>query len=237
MSTKIPCYLALTGAEFAKLKTPPPKCAYMACHFSCYGTGLSNLPDELPSETMLILNDRTPVYQHDPEKILSQVLTLVDRHCISSVLLDFQRPGFDLTQKIGEVLTQTLPCPVAISLPYAEGLSCPIFLPPPPLHMPLRNYIEPYSNREVWLDLAVETAMYIINKEGCVTASAENIPLPDPVHFDQEAFCRYHIALEDDRAVFTLQRTEQDIEQILLSDIGIVKAVGLWGELKNVPVC
>ena len=74
----IPCYLALTAAEFANANQLPEKIAWMACHFSCYGTGLSNFPEDLPGGSVIILNDRTPPDKHDPQRILEQLQQLVE---------------------------------------------------------------------------------------------------------------------------------------------------------------
>ena len=41
-------FLAMTAAEFRKKEDLPDKIAWMACHFSPYGLGLSNLPQRLP---------------------------------------------------------------------------------------------------------------------------------------------------------------------------------------------
>lgn len=232
----IPCYLALTAGEFANIRPLPKNTAYMACHFSCYGAGLSNLPATLPVGSLLTLNDRTPVFRHDPEQILSEMLAAIERLAPSGVLLDFQRPDVPLTQEIARLLTGSLPCPVAVTLPYAENLSCPVFLPPPPLHMPLKNHLAPYAGREIWLELATEAARYIINKDRCAVTPTEALLLPEPVLEDQDAFCRYHIEIREDHAEFTLQRTEKELSQILSSDIGIAKGIGLYQQLKNMPV-
>ena len=233
---QIPCYLALTAAEFIKAETLPEKCAYMACHFSCYGTGLSNLPQSLPAGSIIILNDRTPADRHDPQEILSQMQALVEQHKPSGVLLDFQRPGVSLTQEVSCILADSLPCPVAVTLPYAQALSCPIFLAPPPLHKPLKDYLAPYQDRELWLELAEEAARYIINSEGCVIEEAKDTSLPEPVFADEAAFCRYHIEVKEDWAEFTLQRTVKELADMLSSDCNITKAVGLYQQLKNMPV-
>ena len=41
-------YFAMTAAEIRGCSALPAGIAWMACHFSPYGTGLSNLPPELP---------------------------------------------------------------------------------------------------------------------------------------------------------------------------------------------
>ena len=43
----LPLYLAMTAAELSAAEALPRKMAYMACHFSLYGTGLSNIPEQL----------------------------------------------------------------------------------------------------------------------------------------------------------------------------------------------
>ena len=53
-------YLAMTGVEIAAAEALPENIAYMACHFSPYGTGLTGAPEVLPKHSMLILNDRIP---------------------------------------------------------------------------------------------------------------------------------------------------------------------------------
>ena len=49
-------YLAMTASEFAKADPLPPHVAWMACHFSPYDSGLTNLPRKLPTNSLLILN-------------------------------------------------------------------------------------------------------------------------------------------------------------------------------------
>ena len=44
----ISIYLAASPAQISKMERFPEKLAWMACHFSPYGTGLSNLPASLP---------------------------------------------------------------------------------------------------------------------------------------------------------------------------------------------
>ena len=88
----LPLYLALTMAEFHNCSRLPEHAAWMACHYSPYGLGLSNLPRELPERGMLILNDRTPAQGHDPERILRQLTELAEILHYKYILLDFQRP-------------------------------------------------------------------------------------------------------------------------------------------------
>ena len=66
-------FLAMTGAEMRNNSFLPEKIAWMACHFSPYGLGLSNLPRSLPPGSLLMVDDITPIGKHDPSIILDQL--------------------------------------------------------------------------------------------------------------------------------------------------------------------
>ncbi len=227
----IPCYLALTAAEFANTTPLPDKIAWMACHFSCYGTGLSNLPDHLPEGSLIILNDRTPADRHDPHRILAQLLELEEALKPDGFLLDFQRSGMTLNKKIAQVLVNGLSCPVGVTAEYAKDLNCPVFLEPPPLHMALADHIAPWASREIWLEAALEARRYTVTAEGCNIQDTENEPLAEPVFTEESLFCRYHIDLLEDAAVFTLQRSKTELDILLEQACDITRAVGLYQQL------
>lgn len=229
----IPCYLALTAAEFTNIDNLPEKCAWMACHYSCYGTGLSNMPHQLPEGALLILNDRTPPDRHDPKRILDQLKELTEALRPDGILLDFQRKNILLNRKVAEVLTAGLSCPVAVTGEYAHALNCPVFLEPPPLHMDLASYIAPYAGREIWLEAAPETRKYTVSADGCTLEDMPGEPLPEPAFAEESIFCRYHTQILEDAVVFTLQRTVQELNALLSQAhrLGITKAVGLHQQL------
>lgn len=227
----IPCYLALTAAEFANAPMLPEKIAWMACHYSCYGTGLSNLPTQLPEGSMLILNDRMPPDRHDPQRILEQLLSLTEACKPDGVLLDFQRTGYDLNRQLPRLLAEALPCPVGVTAEYAREADCAVFLEPPPLHMPLSEYITPWEGREVWLEAIPETKCYRITAEGCKIYPQEDSLLPEPVLTEESLFFRYHLALEENAAVFTLQRDKASLDCLLENAAGITRAIGLYQQL------
>lgn len=224
----IPCYLALTAAEFANVCPLPEKIAWMACHFSCYGTGLSNLPETLPEGSMILVNDRMPPDRHDPGKILEQLQALEEAFRPDAFLLDFQREGIALNQQIARALTEGLSCAIGVTPQYARDLSCPVFLEPPPLHMPPGKHISPWEGREIWLEAALQTEEYRITAQGCEIRTQENGPLPEPFFLEESVFCRYHTAVSQDAALFTLQRTAEDWQTLLQETTGITRAVGLY---------
>jgi hypothetical protein len=181
---------------------------------------------------MVIINDRTPVDRHDPEVILQQLLVLADTYKPGCFLLDFQRPGQMQTLQIARLLAQGLPCPVGISEPYAEELSCPVFLPPP-LHISLQEYLKPWQGRPVWLEATCTAQTVTVTKNGSCFEPAQITDLPEPFFDDEALHCSYHIDCKPDAAVFTLQRDKAQLETMLAEaeSLGVELAVGLYQQL------
>lgn len=231
----IPCYLALTETEFSQISSVPENCAWMACHFSGYSTGLSGLPRQLPPGSMVILNDRMPVCGHDPQRILEQLTELYHRLQPSCFLLDLQRPPEEESRQIAQVLTEGLPCPVGVAALYACELSCPVFLEPPPLYVSLETHIAPWEGRELWLEAACETQKLTVTAAGCQIETAEDAPPDDLCFVHQELCCSYHMEVTEDAAVFTLRRGNTELDMLLeqAQQLGIRLAVGLYQQLGN----
>ena len=97
-------YLAMTAAEMRNISQFPEKIAWMACHFSPYSTGISNLPQTLPAGSLLILNDIIPFHGHDPQRIAHQLTDCLEQHNCAGVLLDFQRKSHGHLQPMLEFL-------------------------------------------------------------------------------------------------------------------------------------
>ena len=229
----LPLYLAMTAAEMGGNNSLPASFAYMACHFSSYGTGLSNIPTSLPEGSLLILNDRTPIHGHDPGLIASQLDEMINSWNISALLLDFQRPGCEESAQLAKQLADTLPCPVGISEIYGTELDCPILLSPASLHTPLEIYLRPWQGRDIWLEAALDGTEILLTEAG-----ASITPLPccnpgPPIHRDSKLHCHYSIETEPTQARFTLCRTQEDLKALLeeAEALGVRKAVGLWQEL------
>ena len=194
-------FLAMTAAEIRGTETLPPKTAWMACHFSPYSTGLSNLPKALPPGSMVILDDITPIHGHDSETIAAQLRPRLDALKCSGVLLDFQRPGYEEAELLARRLSEALPCPVGVSALYGQALSCPDFLPPVPPDVNLADYLAPGGHR------------------------------------DEKLHCHYQIHTDADSARFTLFRTPEDLDELLIEGeaLGVTRAVGLYQELHGIP--
>lgn len=229
----LPLYLAMTAAEFSEAETLPEQVAWMACHFSSYGLGISNSPQQLPPGSMVILNDRIPIHGHDPSLIARQLNTLWESVHPSCFLLDFQRPDVPETAAVAHAITETLPCPVGITEPYARELDCPVFLSPPPLHTALETHLKPWQGRQIWLEIAPDAETITVTADGAQIEPAESVPLEAPVFEEQRLHCRYHTSVKEDRAVFSLQRDKAHIRALLktVEVFGVTQAVGLYQQL------
>jgi len=224
-------YLAMTADEFTSAAAIPKNIAWMACHFSAYSQGLLNLPKDLPANSLLILNDSTPPASQDPKIVMQILENALNQHKCFGLLLDFQRPNCTQTLAMAEELVQ-MDFPVCVSSLYAEGLSCPVFLPPLPLTVPLSQYIEPWKDRKIWLDMGLTCEKITVTENG-----SRSLPETDPPECpfeDKTLHCHYHIATLEDGFCFTLQRTKKDLDALLseAERLGISVAVGLYQELK-----
>ena len=225
-------YLAMTAAEILTCDPMPPKLGWMACHFSPYGTGLTNLPQNLPKGSLLILNDRTPIHGHDPQRIFDQLEDVICKFSCGNLLLDLQRPCQEAPAIIEKLLA--LPCPVITSQLHGENLDTPIFLPPVPLNVPPKTYLECYHGREIWLEIALDALQVTITEKGSdflqIPWGDESLP-----HKDSELFCHYKADISQEKVVFTLKRTKDDLSELLdeVKRLGVTHTVGLYQELRS----
>lgn len=228
-----PCFMAMTAQEMENNALLQAPIAYMACHFSIYENSLSHCPSQLSEGSVLILNDRIPPLNHDPQIIAAQLQQLVDTFSCQAVLLDFQRPGDPQTEIMAAELPQLLHCPVVVSAEYGKALSCPVFLPAPAPYVPLDAYCAPWQSREIWLEAALTQQELTLTENGCQTREVPVTASPLP-HRDDALCCHYGIREAEDAVLFTLQRTGEDLRDLLsqAQQLGITAAVGLYQQLK-----
>lgn len=231
----LPLYLAMTAAEFTRARRLPTHPAWMACHFSPYGTGLCSLPAQLPKGAMVVINDRTPIHGHDPRVIAGQVRQLTRALSPGCVLLDFQRPGAAETAAVVKAILESSDCPVGVSAPYAQGHSCPVFLPPPPLHCPLDSHLAPWDGRELWLEAFYDAEELLVTPQGTSVSPAWGGFPERPVFRDAALHCHYQILRQPSVLRFSLWRTWEDLAALLVHGeaMGATMAVGLYQEFQR----
>jgi hypothetical protein len=226
------CYLAMTAGEFSAWEQIDAKPAWMACHYASYGTGLSNLPRMLPQGAMVVVNDRIPPAGHTASLITEQLQQLCREASVEAVLLDLQRPGFSENEALVRAVVEALPCPVGVSSLYAQAVACPVFVSCPPPHVTLAAQLAPWEGRELWLELATETEQAVVTAEGADFSASpiDNIPL---AFTDEKLHCRYGTRVLADRAVFTLQRGQQELAALLREAklLGVSRVIGLYQQL------
>lgn len=228
------CYLAMTGAELSRCEVLPPHLVWMACHFSPYGTGLSNCPRQLPKGSLIMINDRTPVHGHDPAVIAEQLHSMLQQLEPAGFVLDLQRPEVSETASIVKELENSLSCPVAVSEAYAHLTTGPVFLSAPPLDIPLPRHMAPWANREVWMEAALEGLVLTVTPEGCKIQPLSPADLPEPFHTDDHLHCDYHIQPQENTLRFTLMRTPDHLCSLLeeAASLGVQKFIGLYQQLQ-----
>ena len=228
-----PCYLAMTATEMAGSQAIPSHPAWMACHFSPYGTGLSNFPRQLPPGSMLILNDRTPICGHDPSLIRQQLEDAVSAYGCGCVLLDFQRPSIRETARLCAVLAEGLPCPVGISEHYAGETDGPVFLSPVPVDSLPTEHLAPWQGREVWLETAPEATQITVTEVGSTQQPLPALPAGESFT-DDRLCCRYRCEVADTEIRFTLWRDASSLDTLTeaAAALGVTKTVGLFQDFK-----
>ena len=225
-------YLAMTGAEMAGNAVFPDYAAWMACHFSPGGKGLSNLPKGLPPGSLLILDDSTPIQDHDPERIAAELGRCMERLQCTGLLLDFQRPGEEQARTLTEYLCQALPFPVVVSDSYADGLDCGVFLSPIPPDESMAVHLSRWRGREIWLDTTMEGVEIRLSEDGAKTTPLPPGVCPEDGLAEGKLHCHYRISLDDSHASFMLWRTPEDISAQLeeAEALGVTAALGLFQE-------
>lgn len=225
-------YLAMTAAEIQRCDPLPERVAFMACHYAPYGQGLSNIPRQLPPGSILMLNDRIPPGRHDPRLIAGQLAEAVEKLSCKAVILDLQRSG---SETVVEAVVGTLPCPVCVTPDYASLSNGPVLLPPVPPNVTAEKWLTSCRDRPIWLEVSLSALQITVTANG---AKKEDLPLWDTLaqgHFNSDLCCHYQIKLQEDAAVFTLFRTQEDIAALCqkATDLGIECTVGLYQEFRT----
>ncbi|MBQ7130700.1 MAG: hypothetical protein IJO21_06650 [Oscillospiraceae bacterium] len=219
-------YLAMTASEFVGKDVLPEKPGWLL------SPAHPVLPPETGNDFLLILTDQEPL----PEAgaILPWLIRTVEERKPSALVLDFQETS-GVSAALARQLVSSVPCPVAVSDRHAHSLDCPVFLSPCPHHVPLREHITPWKNREIWLDLAVDAEVILLKKEGREIFPFPLDKIPMGGFVEKALHCHYSVETGVDFARFTLWRTRGDLEEMAkeAQQLGIHTLVGLWCEWQD----
>lgn len=226
-------YLAMTGAEMASAAALPKKAAWMACHFSPYSTGLCNFPSALPKGSLLILNDRTPICGHDPERVCRELKETISKLNCTGLLVDFLNPPNRESLALTSYLAANLPVSLGLPPEYAAA-GCAVFVPAVPTLTPVSQYLSRWQGQEIWLELALDGQAVTLKADGAHFGE-NRFPRKGIIHTDDALHCHYVIEEQQDAFIFHTWRTAEDLDA-LLEDAGQIKfAVGLYQELAARP--
>lgn len=225
-------FLAMTPGEFHTAVPLPEHIGWMGCQFSSSGKGLAQIPDALPECSLLIITDQTPPNGHDPRQIWEEAMEAAQKLRCCGILLDFQWPDVGETREIAVELLEHPPCPVAVASGYADGLDCPVFLPPVPAHVLPEVYLAPWQGREIWLELALDGMDITVTKDGSIFTPVPYPKLSGHIHRDSQLHCHYSTDVTEDAIHFHLMRTPEDIPPLLAAcePLGVTIAIGLFQE-------
>ena len=223
----LPLYLAMTDTEMQHLPTLPPRIARMGCTFDPDGPGLLDLPETIPSNGMLLVDDRHPVRNHNLALVAQALAETADRLGIDCILLDFERPPTSASLAMAACIAQTLPCPVGMPPDYGAALDSPLFLPPCPLHIPMAEYLKPWQNREIWMEARMLRQVITVTPQGTAYGTPSPADNLTGGYFDNVLRCQCITAITDDNVVFTLYDTPETLRK-KWKHPNISRAIGLY---------
>lgn len=220
----IPVYLAMTSAEIQNTHKIPQNVAYW------YPLDFPAQPNR---DSLLVFTDEEAFRPSKVGIIADNLVASAKSLQCRGILLDFQHENRHENAALVTEL-EARKYPFAVTALYAENRNCVIFLPPVPLTATLADYIGPWQGREVWLELAMDGLQITVTAQGSQEYYLSHAPSLNNAHIDQNFHCHYSIESAEDRAVFTLWRTKQDIEAMLneASALPVRLAVGLWQEFQ-----
>lgn len=224
----LPVYLALTEAEFRLPTRKPARLAWMGIRFTENGT-LVGFPEVFPAGGILTVNDSSPLPEKCPPEAIKILQQWVEQFRPSAVLMDMQRSG--AAPEVLKALASSLPCPVAVSAPYAHVLSGPVLLPPVPLYRDPEKFLAPWAGREIWLEISPLGQVVRLTKTGRDIRFA---PV-SPVQKEFPGPCsRYTIRKGPDFIEFRFRRTSEGTAALFATaeKHGVTRLFGLYLEYR-----
>ena len=239
----IPLYLAMTAADFSSCSRLPPHVAWMACHFSASGTGLSNQPNSLPPESLLILDDQIPWNGHSLEQECRETAALLQKTGAEGILLDFERPPTEETLAMAILLTRHCTAVgTAIGMPelYAQLPEAAIFLPPLPCYQTPAQALSHYGGRELWLEASGNGCRLEVGAQGTqiIPESPDLLQVESTQHAlfqDPGLLCQYFTEKTEEGIRINLFDIPGSLQEKLdaCEEFGATRAVAPWQQMRQ----
>lgn len=220
----IPLYLAMNEEEMSRSSELPKNLAITGLCFSPEGQGLDGMPKrEVPEGVLFLLEDRIPWEGHDLETVCREAASLLVRTKAFGLLLDFERPPTEETQRLAYALGQCckeLGCKIGMPKGYEGGGAR--FLPSPPC------FKKPESQEgPVWFE-AIPTAFdIVITSQGAQCKDSANISVWEEDRFYPPLGAYYRAHRADHSLNVHLYDTPNSLLK-RMEAIGAELAVGMW---------
>lgn len=230
-------YFALTAGELAAWEGK--NAAWMACRFASGSDGLSNLPDKLPPNSLLILNDQTPAQQHDPARIEKELRETLEKFGCSGLLLDFERKPTESSAAIAKAAAKVaaeLGLFCALPESYLDcAKDAALFLPMPAL----LSLPELPQGRLLFLELAPRALQLLVTEKG---AEEKIVPYWElaqegkshTLFRDKTVKCDYFCEVQPELAAYSILETAESLQAFwekVRKLPGVLGGVGLYQEL------
>lgn len=229
---EIPFYLAMTPCEIRQADDVPGHLSWMSAHFSKENELLCNLPENLPENSILVIDDAFPISEHNSALILEQLKMILNNSDLIEILLDFQREYNPKLKAFSAEVAGAFPNRVAVTPNYDNGKTI-VFLPPAPPNIPIQQYLVPWRDRDTWLDLTMsKLAMRIKQNSVIMEDTCEVGKCP---HISPELSTHYGITATNEEILIQFQRTKDDCNMLLqkAAEFGVTRGIGLYQEFIN----
>ena len=230
----LPLYLAMTGREILAAQPSASRCAYMACHFSPYGLGLSNLPKALPEGAVILLSDRIPPGGHDAEVVVAQLEELVRQFQPKAIVLDLETAGNGFCRELAVKCSGISGAEITVAAAYAKDLPCSVFVGAGALWTPAEKLLKPWQGRKLWVEAVLQRGLVTVTDQG---AGYEELPWEPPeeeLPVDEDLQVAYRIRQTKDAVEVMLWRGKEQLPKWMekLEQLGAEGFLGLYQQLR-----
>ena len=103
----------------------------------------------------------------------------------------------------------------------------------PPLHSTLQAHLNPWKDREIWLEASLTQDCVTVTRDGAKFCPQFPVETREGGFYDDTLCCHYHTCVAPEQITFTLFDTPESLAKKLdeAAVLGVKRAVGLYQEL------